>query len=192
MSLVELLLIAVGLSMDAFAVSIAKGLGMRRMVWRHAVYYGLLFGAFQALMPTLGYFLGTQLQGIVAPWDHWIVFGLLSYIGGSMIWEAVHDTEDDVEVQDEPAFDLREALLLAVATSIDALATGISFALLDVDIVFAATAIGLTTFAFSVVAVWIGNQFGSRWKRGASVAGGIVLIAIGTKVLLEHLGIIAF
>lgn len=187
MGLFELFLIAVGLSMDAFAVSCCKGLGMRRVNWRDAVILGFAFGLFQALMPLAGYYLGTNLADIVAPIDHWIVFGLLAYIGGSMIWEAFH--EDPSEAAEEhQGLKVGEVLALAVATSIDAFATGISFALLDVDIVFAVCAIGITTFTLSILGVWIGCQFGSRWERGAQIAGGVVLICIGLKVLLEHLG----
>ena len=189
MGLVELLLVAVGLSMDAFAVSCCKGLGMRRVVWRDAIILGFAFGFFQAMMPVLGYFLGTYLADIVSPIDHWIVFILLSWIGGSMIWEAIH--EDPAEAAEEhQGLKLGEVLALAVATSIDAFATGISFALLDVNIVFAVSTIGITTFLLSIVGVWIGCQFGSRWERGAQFAGGIVLVCIGLKVLLEHLGIL--
>ena len=189
MGLVELLLVAIGLSMDAFAVSCCKGLGMRRVVWRDAIILGIAFGFFQAMMPVLGYFLGTNLADIVAPIDHWIVFILLGYIGGSMIWEALHESPEEA-AEEHQSLKLVEVLALAVATSIDAFATGISFALLDVDIVFAVTTIGITTFSLSVVGVWIGCQFGSRWERAAQLAGGVVLICIGLKVLLEHLGVL--
>ena len=187
MGFIELMLVAVGLSMDAFAVSCCKGLGMRRVVWKDAIVLGVAFGFFQGMMPVLGYFLGTYLADIVAPIDHWIVFVLLAYIGGSMIWEAVHD-DPEKPAEEHQGLKLVEVLMLAVATSIDAFATGISFALLDVNIIFAATTIGITTFALSVLGVWIGCQFGSRWERAAQLAGGIVLICIGLKVLLEHLG----
>lgn len=190
MGLFELFLVAVGLSMDAFAVSCCKGLGMKKVVWRDAVILGFAFGLFQALMPVAGYFLGTNLADIVSPIDHWIVFGLLGYIGGSMIWEAIHDDPDE-EAEEHHGLKLGEVLALAVATSIDAFATGISFALLDVNLPFAVTAIGITTFTLSILGVWIGSQFGSRWERRAQIAGGIVLICIGLKVLLEHLGIIS-
>ena len=188
MGMVELLLIAVGLSMDAFAVSACKGLGMQRVRWGDAIILGFAFGLFQALMPVLGYFLGTNLAHIVAPVDHWIVFGLLGWIGGNMVWEAIKG--DDAEAEEDQGLKVGEVLALAVATSIDAFATGISFALLDVDIVFAVTTIGITTFGLSILGVWIGSQFGARWERGAKLAGGIVLICIGLKVLLEHLGIL--
>ena len=188
MGMVELLLIAVGLSMDAFAVSACKGLGMPRVKWGDAIILGFAFGLFQALMPVLGYFLGTNLAHIVAPVDHWVVFGLLGYIGGSMVWEAIRGGE--AQAEEDQGLKVGEVLALAVATSIDAFATGISFALLDVDIVFSVVTIGVTTFTLSIVGVWIGSQFGARWERGAKFAGGVILICIGLKVLLEHLGIL--
>ncbi len=193
MGFVELFLIGVGLSMDAFAVAICKGLGMKRLNLRHALVIALYFGGFQALMPFLGWLLGAQFQQLIAPIDHWIVFVLLAFIGGKMVWEAVCGEEDEEELaHEEPRIDHREMLMLAVATSIDALAVGITFAFLQVNIVKAISVIGLTTFVLTVVGVWVGHQFGARFERPATVAGGVVLILIGLKVLLEHLGVIAF
>lgn len=190
MGFVELLLIAVGLSMDAFAVSICKGLGMRALNMRTAAVLALFFGGFQALMPVIGWALGSQFMGVIAPVDHWVAFLLLAFIGGKMLWEAVRG-EEDCGCEDTSAIDLREFLVLAIATSIDALAVGISFAALSVDIAPAVALIGVTTFALSLVGVAVGHFFGSRYERPAGVVGGVVLILIGLKVLLEHLGVLA-
>lgn len=192
MGFVELFLIGVGLSMDAFAVSICKGLGMKRLNMEQALVIGLFFGDFQALMPLIGWALGTQLADFITPIDHWIAFILLALIGGKMLFDAFR--EDDEEEAGEPKdtrLDLKELLMLAIATSIDALAVGITFAFLGVNIVVAIAVIGVTTFALSVVGVAVGHVFGARYEKGATIAGGIVLILIGCKILLEHLGIIA-
>ena len=194
MGFVELFLLGVGLSMDAFAVAVCKGLGMRRINYKHAVIIALFFGGFQALMPLVGWLLGTQFENLVTPVDHWIAFVLLGFIGGKMLWDAFHEDEDggcDCDKADEH-LDLRELALLAVATSIDALAVGITFAFLQVDIVPAVLTIGITTFALSLVGVIVGNQFGSRFECPATIVGGVVLILLGVKILLEHLGILAF
>ncbi len=191
MDLFELLLLAVGLSMDAFAVSVCKGLGMRRVNVKVAVVLGLFFGGFQALMPTIGWALGSQLLWLIAPIDHWIAFGLLAFIGGKMLWDAAH--EDDAEgkptgdAQDTERIDLGEYLMLAVATSIDALAVGISLAALSVNIVAAASFIGVVTFGFTLAGVAIGHYFGSRYQKPATVVGGCVLVFIGAKILVQHL-----
>lgn len=226
MGVIELLLIGVGLSMDAFAVAVCKGLGMRSINYRHALTIALFFGVFQALMPLIGWALGSQFAAFVTPVDHWIAFGLLAFIGGKMLWDALHegDAEDDAEgtgprgevpapahacdgEDDEGTgpisartsrglqtgcsqgerLDLRELTMLAVATSIDALAVGISFAFLDFDIWMAIALIGVTTFALSFAGVAIGNRFGARYEKGAVVVGGAVLICIGLKILVEHL-----
>ena len=192
MGLVELLLIAVGLSMDAFAVSICRGLGMRWLNLRTATVLALFFGGFQALMPLVGWALGSQFMWLIGPVDHWVAFLLLAFIGGKMLWEAFHENaEDGCECEDTSAIDLREFLILAVATSIDALAAGISFAALNVDIAASVSLIGVITFALSLVGVAVGHFFGARYERPASVVGGVVLILIGLKVLLEHLGVLA-
>lgn len=177
--------------MDAFAVSICKGLGMHRLNLKQAAVIAAFFGGFQALMPVIGWALGSQLAAAVEPVDHWIAFALLAFIGGKMIWDAFHeDDEPDDGVTTQ--LDMRELLMLAIATSIDALAVGVTLAFLQVDIVFSVAFIGVTTFVLSFAGVAIGHQFGSRWEKPSTIAGGIVLILIGLKILLEHLGILAF
>lgn len=192
MGFIELALIAVGLSMDAFAVSVCKGLGMRKLKWKHALVIALFFGGFQGLMPVIGWALGTQFESYITSIDHWIAFVLLAFIGAKMLWDAFHEDDECVECREEvdERLDIKELVMLAVATSIDALAVGITFAFLRVDIVSAACTIAVTTFVLSLIGVAAGNQFGSRFRKPATVAGGIVLIAIGLKILLEHLGIL--
>ena len=193
MGFVELLLIAVGLSMDAFAVSVCKGLCMKRLNMRQAVVIALFFGGFQAVMPLIGWALGTQFEAYITPVDHWIAFVLLGIIGGKMLWEAFHEGDSDgVACPVDGKLDMRELTMMAIATSIDALAVGITFAFLRVDIVVSVALIGVTTFALSLVGVAVGHRFGARYEKAATVTGGIVLILIGLKILLEHLGIIAF
>lgn len=182
----ELFLIGVGLSMDAFAASICRGLAMGRMRWRQGVVTALFFGGFQALMPLLGWVLGRQFEGYITSVDHWIAFLLLGWIGGKMIWDALHGEGESCP----SSFGLRELLVLSVATSIDALAVGITFAFLKVAILPAVGLIGCTTFAIALAGVWIGCRFGSRWKRGATLSGGVILCLIGLKILLEHLGLL--
>lgn len=191
MGIVELALIGVGLSMDAFAVSICKGLGMKRLRLGQALVIALFFGGFQALMPLLGWFLGSGFQSFIEPVDHWIAFALLAFIGAKMLWDAFHDDEEEDAAAENARLDLKELVMLAIATSIDALAVGISFAFLRVDIVPAVAHIGVITFALSFVGVAVGHAFGSRFEKPATIIGGIVLIAIGLKILLEHLGILA-
>ena len=182
MGLAELVLLAIGLSMDAFAVSICKGLGMKRINLKVAVILGLFFGGFQAGMPVIGWALGSQFMGIISPIDHWIAFILLAFIGGKMLWEAFTEDENEGDGKDAEKIDLGEYLILAIATSIDALAVGISFAV---------SLIGITTFVFSVAGVAIGHTFGARYEKPATIVGGVVLVLIGLKILLEHLGILA-
>lgn len=189
---IEFLLIGIGLSMDAFAVSICKGLAMRKVNKKQALVIGLFFGGFQALMPFIGWALGIQFQSYITNIDHWIAFVLLVFIGGKMIVEAVKPEEEEaVEVMD-PSLDIKEMFLLAIATSIDALAVGVTFAFLDYPIVEAISIIGVTTFVISVGGVYVGNFFGSRYKNKAELAGGLILVLLGVKILLEHLGIISF
>ena len=192
---VELFLIGVGLSMDAFAVSVCKGLGMSRLNIRQAAVISLFFGGFQALMPLIGWALGSQLADLIAPIDHWIAFALLAFVGGKMLWDAFHEEDgedgEDGEAKDAK-LDLKELLMLAIATSIDALAVGITFAFLQVAIVPSVTIIGVVTFVLSFVGVAVGHFFGARFEKPATIAGGAVLILIGVKTLLEHLGVIAF
>lgn len=188
MGFVEILLIGIGLSMDAFSVSICKGLTTKKFSLKMAMICGLWFGGFQALMPVIGYFFGVQFENLIASFDHWIAFGLLALIGINMIREAVSKKEEE---KDNGALDVKTMFLLAVATSIDALAVGVSFAALKENIWRAIVIIGLTTFIFSAIGVKIGNVFGSKYEKKAAMAGGIILIIIGVKILLEHLGIIA-
>ncbi|MEG1561599.1 MAG: manganese efflux pump MntP family protein [Raoultibacter sp.] len=203
MGFIEVFLIGIGLSMDAFAVAICKGLGMKRLNLRHAVVIALLFGIFQAVMPLIGFALGTQFEALISGFDHWIAFALLAAIGAKMLWDAFHSdgcgcADGACELGDPAAadaaaattskLDYKELLMLALATSIDALAVGITFAFLQVDIVFAVVVIGITTFVLSLAGVGLGHSFGARYEKPATIAGGIVLIAIGCKILLEHLG----
>ena len=183
MGLVELFLIAVGLSMDAFAVSVCKGLGMHRMNMGQAVVISLFFGVFQALMPLVGWFVGAQFAHFVTSYAHFIAFALLAFVGGKMLWDAFHEDSDEDQPSDSK-LDIGELFMLAIATSIDALAVGVSFAFLDVAIAPSVTMIGVTTFVLSMAGVFIGHQFGSRWEKPATIAGGIVLILIGFKILL--------
>lgn len=188
-----LLLMGVGLAMDAFAVSICKGLSMRKVNKKQCLVIGLFFGGFQALMPFIGWVLGSQFEQYITSIDHWIAFILLGFIGGKMVVEAIREKDEAVEVgKMDPPLDLKEMFILAIATSIDALAVGITFAFLQVPIVEAISIIGITTFVISVIGVYVGNFFGNRYKKKAELAGGIILILIGLKILLEHLGILTF
>lgn len=183
----ELVVLAVGLSMDAFAVSICKGLALQRVSWKECCIAGAWFGGFQALMPLLGYLLGTQFEQFVTSVDHWIAFVLLGIIGGNMIREALSKDEDKLD----GSLAFKTMLLLAIATSIDALAVGITFALLpDVNLPAAVSFIGATTFILSAVGLKVGNMFGLKYKSRAEIAGGIILILLGVKILLEHLGVL--
>lgn len=186
MGFIELLLIAVGLSMDAFAVSVCKGLSVKKVGVKHAALAGLYFGGFQFLMPVIGYLLGFRFESVIESIDHWVAFVLLAFIGGNMIKESFGKGE---ELNDD--FGVKTMLLMAIATSIDALAVGITFAFLEVQILPAAGLIGVTTFLLSFVGIYIGNAFGTRYKSRAELAGGIILVVIGVKILLEHLGVIS-
>ena len=190
MNLIELVLIAVGLSMDAFSVSICKGLTTKKFSWRMALICGVWFGGVQVLMPIVGYFLGAQFQEMIEAYDHWIAFGLLFLIGANMIREAIWGEKEEGE--NNGSLDFKTMFFLAIATSIVALAVGVSFACIQVKLWSSVIIIGLTTFVFSVLGVKIGNVFGSKFEKSAGIAGGIILILIGLKILLEHLGIIAF
>lgn len=190
---IELFLLGVGLSMDAFAVSVCKGLGMRKLSKKQALIIGLYFGGFQALMPFVGWLLGSQFQKYITSIDHWIAFILLGFIGGKMMIEAVREwnEEEVVDVMDAP-IDHKNMLVLAVATSIDALTVGITFAFLGTPIVEAITIIGITTMVISIAGVVVGNFFGSRYKSKAEFIGGLILVLLGLKILLGHLGILVF
>ncbi len=188
MEIYEILLISIGLAMDAFAVSICKGLSMKKMNWENAVIIALYFGVFQALMPLIGYFLGMTFESIVTTFDHWVAFALLTLIGGGMIKESFDDEDD----KKNDRVDFKTMVVLAIATSIDALAVGITFAFFDVNIVLAVSIIGIITFIISVLGVKIGNRFGDKYQNKAQIMGGIILVLLGFKILLEHLGIISF
>lgn len=185
MSIIELFIIAVGLSMDAFAVSICKGLSVPRAKKSHLFITGVYFGGFQALMPLLGYLLGVNFRHMITSVDHWIAFVLLVLIGVNMVRESREESETL-----DASFAIKDMLPLAIATSIDALAVGITFAFLHVKIVPAISIIGATTFVLSVIGVKIGNIFGTKYKSYAEIVGGVVLILLGCKILLEHLGIL--
>lgn len=184
MSLTELFIIAVGLSMDAFAVAVCKGLAMPEMSWKNTGIVGLYFGGFQGLMPFLGYLLGSKFSGTIESYDHWIAFVLLALIGGNMIKEAF----ENGEAAADPSLNIKTMTLMAVATSIDALAVGVTFAFLQVRILPAVLFIGSITFLLSAAGVKIGNVFGCRYQKKAEFAGGLILILMGLKILLEHLG----
>ena len=183
MGIIELIVLSIGLAMDAFAVSICKGLSMPRMKWKNAIIIGAYFGYFQALMPALGYLLGFNFQDRISNIDHWVAFILLGVIGINMIKEAV-SKDNDVH-NDSVKF--KDMMVLAIATSIDALAVGITFAFLNVNLILAISLIGIITFIISVLGVKVGNIFGDKYEKKAEFMGGIILILLGIKILLEHL-----
>ena len=193
MDIFTLLAISVALSMDAFSVSICKGLATKKFSFKTALLCGLWFGGFQALMPVIGYFLGAQFEHLIKAFDHWIAFGLLLIIGVNMIREALSEEESTENGQQSTGecscacTGFKTMLMMAMATSIDALAVGVSFAFLSVDIWKSVAVIGVTTFLFSFVGVKIGNIFGSRYSKAAEITGGVILILLGIKILLEHL-----
>lgn len=189
MHFVELILIAVSLSMDAFAVAMTTGLTMKKVTFKKALIVGLYFGFFQAIMPLIGYFLSARFAGEIQAYDHWIAFILLVLIGGNMIRESLK--QEDVDIEKEPSLSVKTMLPLALATSIDALAVGVSFAFLKVEIVTAVSFIGFVTLGLSMIGVKFGHVCGIKLKQKAEIIGGIVLIAIGTKILLEHVGVLA-
>lgn len=183
MGIIELILLSIGLAMDAFAVSICKGISMKRMNWRKALIIGMYFGGFQALMPVIGYFLGTAFESIITNIDHWVAFILLGIIGGNMIKEAFEDESENCN--DDVGF--KTMIMLAIATSIDALAVGITFAFLKVNLIAAISMIGVITFVLSVIGTKIGNRFGDKYESKAELVGGVILVLLGIKILLEHL-----
>lgn len=189
---ITFLLTGIGLAMDAFAVSVAKGLTMRKLNMTNACIIGLFFGAFQAIMPLLGWFLGSQFEQYIQNYDHWIAFILLGFIGGKMLYEALTEKADTYDEKTGYRLDIKELLVLSVATSIDALAVGITFAFLGYNIYEAIAIIGTTTFFISAAGVMLGFFVGSKYKKKAEITGGIILILIGLKILLEHLNIISF
>lgn len=186
MGIIELIVLGIGLAMDAFAVAVCKGLSMSKMSWRKACIVGAYFGIFQAAMPLIGYLLGISFQDKIASIDHWIAFVLLGSIGINMIKEAT--SKDKESSNDSVKF--KDMLILAIATSIDALAVGITFAFLKVNILLAISLIGIITFVLSIIGVKIGNIFGDKYEKKAELAGGTILILLGIKILLEHLGIL--
>ena len=188
MGAIEILLISIGLAMDAFAVSVCKGLAMKKMSWKKAIIIGLYFGIFQAVMPVIGYFLGTTFERFITNVDHWVAFILLVGIGINMVKEAF-DKESENRNDN---VDVKTMLVLSIATSIDALAIGITFACLKIRIVMPVITIGLITFIISVIGVKIGNRFGDKYEKKAEIMGGVILILLGIKILLERLGIINF
>ena len=191
MTFFELFLIGIGLSMDAFAVSICKGLSMQKIDKKYTLCIALFFGGFQALMPLTGYFLGSQFSGYIEQFDHWIAFGLLVFIGGQMIYESLKE-KDEVETEGDQ-LDIGQLFLMAIATSIDALAIGVTFALLPgVNIWTSIALIGCTTFMISFAGVGIGFRFGNKYEKKAQIVGGVILIVLGIKILLEHLGVLPF
>ena len=183
----SLFLLAIGLSMDAFAVAVCKGLALKKVSLRHAGIVGLWFGGFQALMPLIGYFVGAQFRESIMAYDHWIAFGLLALIGGNMIREAVFEKEPG---KTDGALSFGAMLPMAVATSIDALAVGITFAFLEVPIWSSVALIGVTTCLLSMAGVWAGSLFGARYEKKAELLGGVILILLGVRILMEHLGIL--
>lgn len=188
MGLFELLLVGIGLSMDAFAVAICQGLCMRKLRWGHAFVVALFFGGFQAVMPFLGWLLGSRFAMYIQSVDHWVAFGLLAIIGGNMIREGCGKEEEETACAVAERVDLKQLTVLAFATSIDALAVGVTFAFLNVRIAPAVSIIGSVTFLLSLTGVAVGNYFGARYKRRAELSGGILLILMGARILLEHLG----
>jgi putative Mn2+ efflux pump MntP len=189
MGIFEILLTAIGLAMDAFAVSICKGLNTKGVRYRNIFIIALFFGGFQALMPFIGWIVGKQFEQYIVKYDHWITFILLALIGGNMLWEALTGKEEE-SCNTLMAINYKELFLLAIATSIDALAVGVTFAFLKVNIVFAISAIGIITFIIAAFGVLIGIRFGVKYKKKAEIAGGVILILIGLKILLEHLEVL--
>lgn len=193
MGLIELLILAVGVSMDALAVAICKGLSQPKLKLRHCLIVGLWFGAFQALMPTIGWLLGSVFADLVYAIDHWIAFVLLAFIGGNMLRESLSKDEDEDECCEcNCSLAVGAMFVLAIATSIDALAVGVTLALLEVNILAVVLSIGLCTFIISALGVKVGNVFGAKFKSKAEFLGGAVLVLMGLKILLEHLGVISF
>ena len=186
MGIIEIVLIGLSLAMDAFAVSICKGLSMKKMNWKSAIIISLYFGIFQAFMPVVGYFLGSTFESYVTNIDHWIAFILLSLIGGNMIKESF-DSEDKKK---NDKIDFKTMIVLAIATSIDALAIGITFAFFEVNLLLSISIIGIITFLLSIIGVKIGNKFGDKYQNKAEFVGGLILVLLGIKILLEHLGIL--
>ena len=188
MGVLELLLLSIGLGMDAFAVSVCKGISMKKMDWKKAIIIGLYFGGFQALMPVIGYYLGSAFESLITSIDHWIAFILLGIIGGKMIKDSFGDESENCN--DDVSF--KTMIVLAIATSIDALAVGITFVFLKVNLILAISMIGVITFILAIVGTKVGNRFGDKYEKKAELVGGVILILLGIKILLEHMGILNF
>lgn len=191
MHIFEIILISIGLAMDAFAVSICKGLSMKKLNIKHALIIAFYFGGFQAIMPLVGWILGSQFQVYIVSFDHWIAFALLAFLGIKTIVDTIREQDEESE-KVESKLDYKELLLLAIATSIDALAVGVTMAFLNVKLVSTVSTIGIITFCICIFGVLIGNIFGTALKKKASFAGGVILLLIGFKILLEHLGVLMF
>lgn len=183
MGLFEIILIGLGLGMDSFAVAICKGLAMKKMNWNKAIVIGIYFGVFQAIMPIIGYFLGVNFQNVIVEFDHWIAFVLLGSIGLNMLKDAYSKENDSFD----DCVEVKTMIVLAIATSIDALAVGITFAFLQVNIVVSVVVIGVIAFSLSVIGVVLGNLFGNKYEKRAEIFGGVILIFMGCKILIEHL-----
>ena len=191
MTFLDIFLIGIGLSMDAFAVAICKGLCMKKINYSQSVIIALFFGGFQALMPLIGFYLGTFFESYITAIDHWIAFFLLLYIGGKMLWDAIKDDDEEIVCPVDNRLNYKELFIMAVATSIDALAVGITFSFYkDTNIFANISVIGITTFIIAFGGVVIGNKFGTRFKKKAGISGGVILILIGLKILLEGLGVL--
>lgn len=193
MSILEIFLIGLGVSADAFAVSMCKGVEMKKFILKYALLIALFFGGFQMLMPIIGWAAGTLFEKYITEFDHWIAFGLLLFLGGKMIYDVIFDKDDNKDGEEKPMkLGFFTLLVMAIATSIDALAVGVTFAFLKVNVWIAVSIIGATTFSFSLVGVGIGVKVGDKFKNKAEILGGVILILLGVKILLEHLGVINF
>lgn len=189
MGITELILIALGLAMDAFSVSVCKGLSMKKIDYKGTVVTALFFGIFQAVMPLIGWFFGSRFEGFISTYSHWIAFILLGFIGGKMIYEVLKGDDEDGKIT-EYRLDIKELIVLAIATSIDALAVGVIFTAQQTSLLFSVGIIGIITFIVCLIGVAVGNRFGSKYEKKAEFAGGIVLILIGVKLLLDGLGVL--
>ena len=189
MNTLDLIVLAIGLAMDAFSVSICKGLSLPHSNRAYPWVIALFFGTFQAIMPLIGFFLGKQFEQYIQAFDHWVAFVLLVFLGAKMLYECFRHSKEELAPS---AINYKELFLLAIATSIDALAVGITFAFLKTDVAIAVLSIGIITFVLCLIGVWIGKKFGSRWQKPAEILGGIILILIGCKILFNHLGILPF
>lgn len=194
MSVFDIIVIALGVSADAFAVSMCKGVEMKKIIWKYAILIAVFFGGFQMIMPLIGWGAGSLFQKYITEFDHWIAFGLLLILGGKMLYDGIFDKDKKKEGEEEKPMKLGffTLLLMAIATSIDALAVGVTFAFLKVNVWLAVSIIGATTFSFSLIGVGIGVKVGDKFKNKAEILGGAILILLGVKILLEHLGVINF